>query len=241
MQGMTRVLLGVALALWSATLLAEGVVQNLAGTLSVQRPDGTVRLLSEKSVVNEGDTLTTEKETYAQIRFTDGGNVTLRPNTQVKLENYKYSAAEPEKDSFVFALLKGGLRSVTGLIGKRANRDAYKLRTSTSTIGIRGTDYAAVEVPPGTPAPPGVYVTVADGQVALLSGGVEQLVGAGQTGYSSSSNVPPQLVPPPPSLPKVTPPPTFAATAPPSITISGNTTSLLGPSNTVSVVGTACE
>jgi hypothetical protein len=241
MQGMTRVLLGMVLALWSATLLAEGVVQNLAGTLSVQRPDGTVRLLSEKSIVNEGDTVTTEKETYAQIKFSDGGNLTLRPNTQIKLESYKYSAAEPDKDSFVFSLLKGGMRAVTGLIGKRANRDAYRLRTSTSTIGIRGTDYAAVEVPPGTPAPPGVYVTVAEGQVALLSGGVEQLVGAGQTGYSSSSNVPPQLVPPPPSLPKVTPPPSFTAAAPPTISISGNTTNLLGQTSTVSVVGTACE
>jgi hypothetical protein len=240
MQGLMR-LLAAALLLAPLAALAEGVVQNLAGTLSVHRPDGTVRLLSEKSVVNEGDTLTTEKETYAQIRFTDGGQVTLRPNTQVKLESYRYSAAEPEKDSFVFSLLKGGLRSVTGLIGKRVNRDAYRLRTSTSTIGIRGTDYAAVEVPPGTPAPPGVYVTVADGQVAVLSGGVEQLVGAGQTGYSSSSNLPPQLVPPPPSLPKVAPPPSFAAAVAPVIAISGNAPSLLGQTNTLSVVGTACE
>ena len=98
-----------------------------------------------------------------------------------------------------------------------------------------------MEVPPGTPAPPGVYVTVADGQVAVLSGGVEQLVGAGQTGYSSSSNLPPQLVPPPPSLPKVAPPPSFAAAVAPVIAISGNAPSLLGQTNTLSVVGTACE
>ena len=89
--------------------------------------------------------------------------------------------------------------------------------TSTATIGIRGTDYTAINVappPPGQTQPPGslapgVYVTVADGAVAFISGGVEQLVGVGQAAFSSSINQPPKLIPPPPNLPKVTPPPSF--------------------------------
>src|SRR3990170_2668745 len=38
----------------------------------------------------------------------------------------------------VFGLLRGALRTVTGLIG-RVNRDAYLIQTPTATVGIRGT------------------------------------------------------------------------------------------------------
>jgi hypothetical protein len=50
---------------------------------------------------------------------------------------------------------------------------------------------------------------VADGAIAFISGGVEQLVGVGQAAFSSNFNLPPKLIPPPPNLPQVTPPPSF--------------------------------
>ena len=197
---------------------AQGTVQYLSGTLSVQRANGTVAVLAEQSSVAAGDVITTQRDSYAQLRFSDGGQVTLRPETQVKIESYAYDEGRPERDSFAMQLFKGGLRSLTGLIGKRTNnRNAYRMVTSTATIGIRGTDYSAIQIDPpapgGTPPPgglaPGVYVTVADGAVAFISGGVEQLVGVGQAAFSSSINVAPKLIPPPPNLPQITPPPSF--------------------------------
>jgi hypothetical protein len=136
----------------------------------------------------------------------------------VKIEAYAYDEGRPERDSFAMQLFKGGLRSLTGLIGKRTNnRNAYRMVTSTATIGIRGTDYTAVDIappPPGQKPPPGalapgVYVTVADGSIAFISGGVEQVVGVGQAAFSSNLNLPPTLIPPPPNLPQITPPPGF--------------------------------
>jgi hypothetical protein len=198
--------------------LAQGTVQHLSGTLSVQRPDGAVRLLAERSEVFVGDVLATERDSYAQLRFTDGGQVTLRPGTQVRIEGYSYDERRPERDNFAMQLLKGGLRSLTGFIGKRTNnRNAYRMVTSTATIGIRGTDYSAIDIPapaageslPPNSLPPGVYVTVAEGQVAFISGGVEQRVGVGQAAFSGNINLPPSLIPPPPNLPQVIPPPGF--------------------------------
>ena len=192
--------------------LAQGVVQHLSGTLSVQRADGTVRLLSERSEVKVGDVVNTERDSYAQVRFSDGGNITLRPNSQIKIEGYQFSEAEPQKDNFLYALLKGGMRSVTGLIGKRGNRDAYQLRTATATVGIRGTDFVAIVIPPSGATggiAPGTYVTVSEGAVGVVAGGAEQLVGTGQTGFSSSTSLPARLIPPPPALPKVDPPAGF--------------------------------
>ena len=224
MQGLTRrrTVHAALAAMLLAPLLAfaQGTVQHLSGTLHVQRADGSVRLLSERSQVRTGDVVSTERDSYAQIRLTDGGQVTLRPNTQLRIEGYEFSENEPQKDNFVFSLLKGGMRAVTGLIGKRANRDAYRLRTATATVGIRGTDFNAIEVPPGAggnaPAP-GVYVVVSDGQVVVTSGGAELLAGAGQTAYSSNANLPPQLVPPPPNLPDVRPPQSFSSNNPTTI------------------------
>ena len=103
-----------------APLLAfsQGTVQHLSGTLSVQRPDGAVRALAERSSVFVGDVIATERDSYAQLRFSDGGQVTLRPSTQVRIEGYSYDERRPERDSLAMQLFKGGLRSLTGLIGK---------------------------------------------------------------------------------------------------------------------------
>lgn len=211
----------LAVALFAPLLaFAQATVQHLSGTLYVQRADGSIRLLSDKSQVQVGDVVSTERETYAQLNMTDGGKITLRPNTQMRIEGYQFSDKEPEKDNFVFSLLKGGLRAVTGLIGKRINRDAYKLRTATATVGIRGTDFNAIEVPPGAPAnapAPGVYVVVSDGSVVLTSGGTELLASAGQTAYASDPNLPAAIIPPPPNLPEIDPPASFGSDNPTAI------------------------
>lgn len=127
-------------ALFSAAVLAAGAgtVTHLSGTLSVQRPDGSVRILSQKSEVNPGDVLTTQRDSYAQINFTDGSSMTMRPNTQLKVEQYNFVQDRPQDDNSFLRLIKGGLRTVTGLVGKRGNQDAYKIGTQTATIGIRG-------------------------------------------------------------------------------------------------------
>ena len=82
----------------------------------------------------------TSYNAFVRLKFTDGGEVTLRPNTQLRIDRYHFEPARPEEDSLVFALLKGGLRTITGLLGKRKEH-SYELQTVTATIGIRGTGY----------------------------------------------------------------------------------------------------
>ncbi len=124
-----------------------GTVTDVSGPMVARRIDGTIRALSTQSAVEQGDTLVTEKTTYARIKFVDNGEITLRPNTQFKIENFSYEAAKPEADSAFFTLLKGGLRSITGLLGKR-NHEKFGLNTPTATIGIRGTTFIAEYIPP---------------------------------------------------------------------------------------------
>jgi hypothetical protein len=142
-------------ALFSATLAhaadVVGTVANLSGPLLAKKADGSVKILAQKSAVEQGDTLVSEKNTYARIRFIDNSEITLRPETQLKIDNFSYEADKPEKDSALFSLVKGGLRSVTGLLGKR-NHDRFGMHTPTATIGIRGTIFIAEYISPADTA-----------------------------------------------------------------------------------------
>lgn len=191
---------------WPAVAAAgtAGQVTHLSGTVSAKRADGSSKLLSVKSAILEGDTLSTESETYARIKFADGGEVVMRPGTQLKVESYSYEAGKPESDNIVLNMLKGGLRAVTGLIGKR-NREKVSFQTETATIGIRGTHFGAllcqndcggIPTTGGKPPPNGLHVDVTTGSVQVSNGAGTVQLNAGQFGYVAGNNATPQQVPP---------------------------------------------
>ena len=131
------------LLIFSSVSFAEtevGRVTNLSGPLFAKKADGTTRVLSANSAVEQGDTLITEKRTYARIKFTDDGEMTLRPNTQFKVSQYTFDQAKPKEDNVVFNLVKGGIRSITGMIGKRGNQDSYKLETENAVAEAMSSD-----------------------------------------------------------------------------------------------------
>jgi len=124
----------------SAPVLAAsaGEVAHLSGTLSAQRSNGSILVLGVKSGVEEGDVLTTQRDSYAQINFADGSSVLMRPLSQLRVEAFSFTQDKPQADNLFMRLLKGGLRTVTGLVGKRGNQDAYRIGTPVASIGIRG-------------------------------------------------------------------------------------------------------
>jgi hypothetical protein len=217
--------LGVFAALLAAPALGQGepaqvgTVTHLSGVLVAKKADGATRLLGVKSSVAEGETLITEQATYARVKFADDGEVVLRPSSQLKIDSYQYRSAEPQRDNVLLSLLKGGLRSVTGLIGKRS-RDNVKFSTSTSTIGIRGThfgmllcqnDCGAIPTPSGPPQN-GLHVDVVDGSIILSNNAGQQVLIAGQFGFVRDAGSPPVIVPPGQGI-QVTMPPTISRNA----------------------------
>lgn len=130
---------------WAAQV--AGTIVQLSGPLMVKKADGAIRILSLRSEVEGGDTLMTEKNTYAMVKFIDNSEITLKPSTTFKVESFSYDAAKPEGDNASFNLVKGGLRSVTGLLGKR-NKEKFSMKTPSATIGIRGTTFTAEWIPP---------------------------------------------------------------------------------------------
>ena len=198
----------VLLSLCSGAVLANGSVTHLSGTLSVQRTDGTVRILSQKSEVSAGDLLTTQRDSYAQINFTDGSSITMRPNTQVRVEQYNFVQDRPQEDNSFLRLVKGGLRTVTGLVGKRGNQDAYKIGTNTATIGIRGSSGDTLDCTQGCQGvtstseklEAGLYHTTYTGSYILQNEFGFQMANEGQYVFVKDIKSPPVILPGDPGL-----------------------------------------
>jgi len=215
-KNLFQLALPIGLALVSATAwAAAGNVTQLSGTLSVRKADGSVRILSQKSDIAPGDTIVTQRDSFAQIKFEDGAQITLKPNTSIKLDRFNFTQAEPQKDGFFYSLVKGGLRVVSGLVGKRGNPDAHKLDTATATIGIRGTTFGADDCT-GASAGQGacsgldaaVYVSVSDGEIIASNAGGATNFLAGQFGMIDSAERRPRFLSTDPGL-QFTPPASF--------------------------------
>lgn len=219
------------LAVLSSVVSAQGVgeVTHLSGVLSVRRDDGASRVLSVRSDVREGDLLTTQLDTFARVKFRDGGEVVLRPGSQLKVDRYAFAEAEPASDNIVLSLLKGGLRAVTGLIGKRSKeRVAYK--TPTATIGVRGThfgilfcndDCANMPTVSGNIPANGLHVDVASGSISIANSGGQTLLNAGQFGFVASNLTAPVIVPPENGV-QITVPPNISNNAAGGRSITGD-------------------
>jgi len=179
------------LMLCAASAWAEGTLTHFSGPVSVQQADGKTVPGSAGLKVNVGDIVITGALGYARMEMTDGGEMVLRPDSRLKVEKYQFTKEKPSDDSFVFSMLKGGLRTVTGLIGKRGNRDAYSAQTPTATIGIRGTQYdmRVCQANCGSLAD-GTYLAVRFGAIQTSNAQGTLAVAAGQ-----AAHVPPQRAP----------------------------------------------
>ncbi|MBL8514450.1 MAG: FecR domain-containing protein [Betaproteobacteria bacterium] len=133
--------------------------------------------------VSEGDNIVTGKDGELHLEMEDGGFISVRPNTKMRI--VKYQAKGEESDSAIFGLLQGSFRSVSGWLGKY-NRNNYMVRTPTASIGIRGTDHEPYVIPAGsTEGDPGTYDRVHEGGTFIKNAAGRTEVGVNQSGYVS--------------------------------------------------------
>jgi hypothetical protein len=163
---------------------SAGVAQFIAGDVSVRTPDGKTDALLKGKDIESGQAIVTGVNGRAQVKFSDGGLISLQPNTEFKIANY-VDQADPKEDRFLVDLLRGSMRAITGLIGKR-NRANYKVTTTTATIGIRGSGFSAGYNPDGS-----LGVTAEKDAIEVCSGGTCVGVVAGESVRVNSSTEPP--------------------------------------------------
>jgi hypothetical protein len=180
-------------ACFPAIALGAGAarVDFAVGNVTATSPDGRSRALNRGAEINEGDTVNTQQG-RAQLRFADGAYMSLQPQTEFKIEEFKYAGKEDGSENIVMNLLKGGMRTITGLIG-RSNRNNYKLKTEVATIGIRGTEYSVQYTN-------SIDVFCAGGSINLENQGGSLTISGGQGASVQNQNTAPQQNNQPPVL-----------------------------------------
>jgi hypothetical protein len=131
----------VALAFCGAAHAADvGRVLLAAGDTVAIRGGQTVKL-TFSSTIQDKDVLRTGAASNLQVRFVDESIVSMKEASELRIDDFQFSGTDDGQERAFFRLLKGGLRTVTGLIG-RSNHKNYQMSTTTASIGIRGTDYS---------------------------------------------------------------------------------------------------
>jgi len=110
----------------------EGVIEDTSA-------DKKVRKLQRKDLIYEHDSLTVQKGSSGQIVFSDNTLFSLSENSIFKIDQYRFNKNGKTADErYVVDVVKGGFRTVTGLISK-AGPTNYQVKTPVATIGVRGT------------------------------------------------------------------------------------------------------
>ncbi|HXE51137.1 MAG TPA: FecR domain-containing protein, partial [Ramlibacter sp.] len=140
---MAHAAVGICLLLIAAGVSAQsgGEVEFARGVGFAQTPGQAPRTLGKGLALKEGDRLTTAEGASAIIKLDDGTRMTVRPNSEIVLQQYRFKENAPD-NSMLMQLVRGGFRALTGLISKNAP-NAARIQTNTATIGIRGTDFDA--------------------------------------------------------------------------------------------------
>jgi hypothetical protein len=183
----------LALLLWSGAApvtaaQVAGVVVQLSGAMSARSASGVVKPLQARSEVESGDTLVTSAGAWAMVRFIDNSELTMKPGTTLVIDRFSFDGAKPEADSATFTLVKGGLRSLTGALGKR-NKEKFSVRTPSATIGIRGTTFfleyltGKGDADPSTGLDPGLHVHVSTGGISIVNQSGAYQYDPGQFGF----------------------------------------------------------
>jgi len=193
------------------------------GDVAAVNKAGESRPVAKGTVIEEGETINTNNG-RTQLRFTDGAYVSLQPRSEFRIDQYRYEGKRDGSERTFISLLKGGLRTITGFVG-RTNRKNYQVSTTMATIGIRGTEYT---IQYGA----SISGTVSEGEIDVCNGAGCINVTNGESYYVANQDVRPQLSNKGTDLPPPEP------TKPPSNFVRAETTDLAGSINQFIAVGT---
>lgn len=120
---------------------------QLAGNVTFVSGEATVlrnhqeHTLTPSDEVQEGDRLETGTDSHVHLRMIDGAILSLRSDSALSIEHYRYAPSAPGESRANLTLHRGVVRSISGEIGARS-RERFRLDTPVAAIGIRGTDFS---------------------------------------------------------------------------------------------------
>jgi hypothetical protein len=145
------------------------------------------RVLRVGDTVAVGERITAGPAAEGVLKMHDGGYIAVRPGAEFMAK--QFVADGKPTDTSLIELFKGGLRIISGWIGK-INRQGSRVSTTTATIGIRGTDHEPFVLlnddEDATRFKPGTYDKVNQGGTTLEAAGQSIDIDPGKVGFASS-------------------------------------------------------
>jgi hypothetical protein len=196
---------------------AAGEFSFVTGEVTLVKANGQRSAPQRGTAVDPGDRVLTGANGMAQLTMVDNARLSLRPSTQFQIEAYPRDANS--SDGAVLSLLKGTLRTFTGLLAS-TNRDKFVMKTRVATVGIRGSgnilyacegqecdegiDKSAAQAPGGATVNHTIegshsvtnIVLDSRGLPAQQGGATTLITGPGQT-VLVAGNLPPKYIPTP--------------------------------------------
>ena len=127
-------------ALFAASPVAAEIarIKQSSGSALVER--NTQRLKAAPGLqLLAGDRLVTGKDGRMSLTFIDNTRFAVGPNSRLSVSEFQYDRTR-QKGSFVTKVDRGSLAIVSGQIAK-SGKDAMKVRTPNSLLGVRGTRF----------------------------------------------------------------------------------------------------
>jgi hypothetical protein len=201
-QRAAAVVATIVLVLAPCAALAQSAASFIVAIGAVQVVDaaGQTRPAERGGALAPGDRVVTGSNGLAQIRFSDGALLSVRADSDLKIDAYSFRGESDTLATTVLQLVRGGLRAITGAVA-RIHRSGYKVVTPTATIGVRGTDFEAFHIPPpgqggvALPGEPGTYLRVSRGVAFLQTPQSILDVQAQQVGFVPLATITPRLLP----------------------------------------------
>ena len=136
--------IGLTACLIASPAFAEiARIKQSSGTAFVERNAQQIKPAPGLQLL-AGDKLVTGKDGRMSLTFVDNTRFAVGPNSQIAVSEFQYDKTR-QKGSFVTQVDRGSLAVSSGKIAK-SDRDAMKVRTPNTLLGVRGTKFI-VEVP----------------------------------------------------------------------------------------------
>jgi len=134
---MMKILLFILLSL--NAFASIGNIMALKGSAEIHRDNNNILPAKSGMKIEEGDKVVTQSKTRVQIILKDETIITIGANSSFQFDEFFFDNSK--KSTLSMRMNRGFFRSVTGKIGKIAP-ERFKVKTSSATIGIRGTDFS---------------------------------------------------------------------------------------------------
>ena len=113
-------------------------IKSSAGVAAIERGAGKMPATPGMQLL-ANDRLVTGKNGRISLSFIDNTRFSVGPNSRISVREFVYDRTR-QRGSFLTQVDRGSLAIVSGHIAK-SDRDAMKVRTPNSLLGVRGTRF----------------------------------------------------------------------------------------------------